>query len=265
LDVKIGKISGLENKNGDQIMLKEGILERYLEPLLRGDRKACRAVIEEALQTGVPANSVYVNIIWPIMVEIEKLLRDDKITPIQEHLATRINHTIVDQLQNKLPCKPSKGKKIAVCCAPYELQELGAQMMVDLFESNGWEVRFLGGGLTNDDILTFINEYGPDILLMYGISPRQAPDIRQLIDTIRAINAWPNMRIMVSGGLFNRAEGLWEEIGADLFAETALDAVQMASTENPIPRFERRTINRRKKKQQTTPQEELQVPINNTC
>ncbi len=244
-------------------MLKEGTLERYLEPLLRGDRKSCRVVIEEALQSGVPANSVYVNIIWPIMVEIEKLLHSDKITPVQEHLATRINHTIVDQLQNKLPCKPSKAKKMVVCCAPHEIQELGAQMMADLFESSGWEVKFLGGGLTNDDILAFINEYGPDILLMYGISPRQAPDIRQLIDTIRAINAWPNMRIMVSGGLFNRAEGLWEEIGADLFAETALEAVNLASTENPTPRFERRTINRRKKKQQTIPQE-LQMLINNS-
>ena len=83
-------------------MIKENILARYLEPLLKGDRKACRSVIEEALQSGIPANSVYVNIIWPIMVEIEKLLRDDKITPIQEHLATRVNRNIVDQLQNKL-------------------------------------------------------------------------------------------------------------------------------------------------------------------
>jgi len=244
-------------------MLKEGILERYLKPLLSGNRKACRAIIEEALQSGIPANSVYVHLIWPIMVEVEKLLREDKITPTQEHLATRINRTMVDQLQNKLPCKPSKGKKIVICCAQDELQELGAQIMVDLFESNGWEVRFLGGGLTNDDILGFINEYGPDILLIYGTAPKQAPDLRRLIDTIRAINAWPNMRVMVSGGLFNRAEGLWEEVGADLFAETALEAVQAASTENPIPRFDRRTINRRKKKQPTIPQG-LSVEVTNS-
>ena len=155
-------------------MIKENILARYLEPLLQGDRKACRGVIEEALQSGIPANSVYLNIIWPIMVEIEKLLRDDKITPIQEHLATRVNRNIVDQLQNKLPRRPKKNKKIVVCCAPEELQELGAQMITDLFESNGWDVRFLGGGLTNDDILTFTNEYGPDILLIYGTGPKQA-------------------------------------------------------------------------------------------
>ena len=113
-------------------MIKENILARYLAPLLQGDRKACRAVIEETLQSGIPANSVYVNIIWPIMVEIEKLLRNDKITSIQEHLATRVNRNIVDQLQNKLPRRTRKNKKIVVCCAPEEIQELGAQMMTEI-------------------------------------------------------------------------------------------------------------------------------------
>jgi len=238
-------------------MVKQDTLARYLEPLLRGDRKACRAVIEEILQSGVPANSVYVHVIWPIMVEVEKLLRADRIPTIQEHLATRINRTIVDQLQNKLPRRPDKNMKIVICCASTELQELGAQMMVDLFECNGWEVRFLGGGLTNDDILAFVNDYAPDILLIYGTTPKQAPDIRRLIDTIKTVNAWPHLRIMVSGGLFNRAEGLWEEIGADLFVATVEEALQVATNYNEIPRCDRRTINRRKKKHQAIQQLQL--------
>ncbi len=230
-------------------MLKKGILQRYLEGLLRGDRKTCRAAIEETLQSGTPANSVYADIIWPVMVKIEELWRSDQISTIEEHLATRINRTIVDQLQNKLPRKPSRNKKIAICCAQAELQELGAQMMADMFESDGWDIRFLGGGLTNEDILAFVNEYAPDILLIYGTTPKQAPSIRQLIDRIRSVNAWPNMRIMLSGGVFNRAEGLWEEIGADLFASTAVEAVLAASDDKPIEP-ELRMINRRKRKRQ---------------
>ncbi len=247
-------------------MVKKDFLARYLQPLLRGDRTACRAVIEESLQSSIPVNSVYVNIIWPIMVEIEKLLRAGKISPIQEHLATRINRTIIDQLQNKLPRRPKKNEKIVICCAPEELQELGAQMLTDLFESNGWEVRFLGGGLTNDDILSFVNDYAPDILLIYGTAPKQAPEVRQLIDTIKSINAWPDMRIMVSGGLFNRAEGLWEEMEADLYAATAVEALQVAANHDQIPRCERRTINRRKKRRRVMPQrrllkEQQQMPV----
>ncbi|MFZ0034678.1 MAG: cobalamin-dependent protein [Sedimentisphaerales bacterium] len=240
-------------------MAKNAVLERYLDTLLQGDRKACRSVIEESLQTGTPANSVYSDIIWPIMVEIEHLVRSDRITTTQEHLATRINRTIVDQLQNKLPRKPRKDKRIVISCAPAELQELGAQIMADLFESDGWEVKFLGGGLTNEDILAFIHESAPDILLIYGSTPKQAPDIRQLIDTIRDINAWPNMRIMVSGGLFNRAEELWEEIGADLFAATALEALQIASKEAPIEPEERTML--RRKKRGHIPVKKIQVQV----
>jgi methanogenic corrinoid protein MtbC1 len=192
------------------------------------------------------------------MVETERLLRGDKITPTQEHLATRINRTIIAQLQNKLPRRPSKNKKIAICCAADELQELGAQMMVDLFESDGWEVRFLGGGLSNDDIFAFINEYAPDVLMMYGASPKQAPDIRRLVDTIKGVNAWPNLRIMVSGGLFNRADGLWEEIGADAFAATAMEAIQIAADDSQLSQHDRRTINRRKRRRALVPQSQQQ-------
>jgi methanogenic corrinoid protein MtbC1 len=232
-------------------MVGNNTLGRYLTALLDGDRKASRSVIEEAMQTGIPANSVYADIIWPIMEEIELLFRSDRITPVQEHLATRINRTIVDQLQNKLPRRPRKNKKIVVCCGPAELPELGAQVMADLFESDGWDVRFLGGGLTNDDVLAFIHGYAPDILLIYGTCPKQAPDVRRLIDTIRQVDAWPKLRIMVAGGLFSRAEGLWEHMGADLFAEDAVKALQVASASSPDDAGTHyRTLRRAKKRRQ---------------
>jgi methanogenic corrinoid protein MtbC1 len=236
-------------------MLKEDVLARYLAALLQGDRKACRAVVEETLQSGIPANSVYIHLIWPVMAEIERLSRVDKVTAVQEHLATRINRTIVDQLQNKLPRRPAKQKKVVVCCAREELQELGAQMITDLFESDGWQVRFLGGGLASDDVFAYINDYAPDVLVIYGTAPKQAPDVRRLIDRIRGVNAWPHLRIIVSGGLFNRAEGLWEEIGADGFAPTAADVLHVAADETQVAEPSQRTVNRRKKRQSAAAQE----------
>jgi methanogenic corrinoid protein MtbC1 len=237
------------------IMIREQIVERYLDSLLRGDRRNSRLVIEESLQSGTPTNLVYMEVVWPTMVEIEKLLRAERITPAQEHLATRINRTIVDQLQNKLPKRQARNKKVTVCCAPDELQELGGQIIADLFESDGWDVRFVGGGLTNDDILTFVHEYTPDILLIYGTSPRQAPSVRQLIDRIKEVSANPNMQLMVSGGLFNRAEGLWQEIGADSFAATAEQALEIANGATPIEQISR-TINRRKRRKVEQPEEQ---------
>ncbi|MBN1127214.1 MAG: cobalamin-dependent protein [Sedimentisphaerales bacterium] len=228
-------------------MIKENTLERYLTALLDGNRTACRAVIEETLQSGVPANQVYMDIIWPIMLEIERLFKEDRITSAQESFASRINRTIVDQLQNKLPRRTNRQQRIVICSAPDENAELGGQMTADLFESDGWDTRFLGGSVNNDDILEYVHSFRPDVLLLYGIAAQYAPQIRQLIDSIRDVNAFPNMRIMLSGGVFERAEGLWEEIGADLYAPTGAEAVQMAGTgkeELPKPK---RTIKRRKR------------------
>ena len=110
-------------------MANELILEKYLDALLQGNRQKCRSIIERTLQSGMPANLVYMDVIWPVMTQVERLLREDRIAPVAEHLAVRINRTIVDQLQNKLPRRSHKDKKITVCCARDELQELGAQML----------------------------------------------------------------------------------------------------------------------------------------
>lgn len=219
-------------------MIKEFILERYLNSLLCGDRQSCRAVIEETLQIGTPAHQVYMDVIWPIMVEIDTLYRDDRITPAQEALASRINRSIVNQLQNKLPRRPGVNKRIVIVTADSQQAELGGQMTSDLFESDGWGARFLGGTVNNEDILEYVHEYRPDILLLYGFNGKDAPAVRELIDRIRGIDAWPDMRIMLSGGVFMRAEGLWEEIGADMYAETAAEAVRIAALPDdqlPIP------------------------------
>ena len=131
-----------------------------------------------------------------------------------------------------------------MCSSFTEQAELGAQIITDLFESDGWDARFLGGVIQQDDILEFIHTFNPDILLFYGINAKFAPAMRNFIDTVKNINACPDMRIMLSGGVFDRAQGLWEEIGADLYAQNAADAVKVASMkEPPIPQ---RTINRRK-------------------
>lgn len=235
-------------------MLNKNVLGPYLEALLNGDRSQCRRYIEEALQSGVPANSVYMDVIWPVMVEIDNLYRKDIIDSAQEAFATRINRTIVDQLQNKLPQKPKVSKKVVICSESTEQGELGAQMMADLFESSGWDVRFLGGTVSDDDIMSFVHSFRPDALVLYGVNAKRAPHTRRLIDTIKGVNAFPEMRVLVSGGIFDRAEGLWEEIGADCYAATASEAVQVASSGKAELKKPERTINQRKKQTATKKQ-----------
>ena len=222
---------------------------KYLEQLIQGNRMGCRQVIGEALQTGTPANSIYTELFWPVMNEIEQLYRGHRIDRITENMSTRINRTLVDQLQSKLPHAPKRDLKMVITCADDEAEELGAQMCADLLESDGWEVKFIGKGVPNDELISLIGFYQPDILFRYGSKPSDAPNVRKIIDTLRGIQACPNIRIMLSGGVFNRAEGLWEEIGADMFASTAKEALKVVLSNDRADTTKRRMRRSNRKKQ----------------
>lgn len=214
-------------------MNTERFLDRYVGSLLSGQRQACRDVLSDALANGIEPKSVYRHVLWPAMETLERMYRNDQINSATEHMATRISRTMADQLQSRLERKEANGRRILITCADGEPEELGAQMCSDLFESEGWDVFFVGGGVPNDEILSLVGQLRPEILLVFGTQPSGVANVRKLIDLIRGVGANPTMNIMISGGVFNRAEGLWKEVNADLFAPTAAEALGVAAVAEP--------------------------------
>ena len=205
------------------------LCQQYIEPLLTGDRQKCRQFIEETLETGVSAADLLNQLIWPTMESLQQYYREDRVTIGSLNLATRLNRSITDQLCAKLPTAPSKSRKILIFCGNDEPEELGGQICADLFESDGYTVKFAGGGVPEDEVLQLIGEERPDMLMLFGTLPSGVPAVRRLIDYLREVNSCPEMQIMCCGGIYRRAEGLAEEIGADLYASDAATAVTIAN------------------------------------
>jgi methanogenic corrinoid protein MtbC1 len=214
-------------------MHNASLVDEYVAPLIAGNRSACREFVFGQLALTEDPVRIYHELLWPAMDRVEKLYRADRINIAAEHMATRINRCIADQLQSRLPKAESNGRRILIACADGEPEELGAQMCADLFEARGWSVYFLGGGVPNDEILNLVGQLRPDILLIFGTQPGGVPGVRHLIEMIRDIGVSPTMNIMVSGGVFNRADGLWKEVNADLMAKTAIQAMEMAEKSEP--------------------------------
>ena len=206
----------------------ETLSQAYLETLLSGDRSHCRSVLDDALSTGAEAYHLLTKLVWPTMELLQSLYREDRISISSLNLATRLNRQMTDQLCARLSRKPDNGRTALIFCGDDEPEELGGQICADLFEADGWTVRFAGGGVPEDEVLKLIGEVRPDLLVMFGTLPSGVPAVRKLIDYLREVNSCPDMQVMCCGGIYKRAEGLAEEIGADLYAPDAAAAVSTA-------------------------------------
>ncbi len=211
------------------VTVDSNLSRSYLEPLLNGDRNACRKVIDSALASGVAAYDLLTKLVWPTMERIQSLYRDDRITTTSLNLATRLNRSITDQLTARLERSEPNGRKALIFCGNAEPEELGGQLCADLFEVDGWTVRFAGGGVPDDEVLKLIGDERPDLLVLFGTLPSGMPAVRKLIDYLREVNSCPAMQVMCCGGIYKRAEGLADEIGADLYAPDAAEAVDIAN------------------------------------
>jgi MerR family transcriptional regulator, light-induced transcriptional regulator len=209
--------------------INTSISQRYLELLLAGDRAACRDCVEQALSSGMTSLQLLNDLVWPTMELLQHLYREDRINVGALNMATRLNRSLTDQICARLPRCAANGKKVLIFCGANEPEELGGQICAELFESDGWTVRFAGGGVPDDEVLALIGEERPDLLVMFATLPSGVPSVRKLIDYLRDVNSCPDMQVMCCGGIYKRAEGLAEEIGADLYAPDAASAVAIAN------------------------------------
>jgi methanogenic corrinoid protein MtbC1 len=237
----------------EAIVNPEIVVERLFEKLIRGDRAGARAIVQETLDSGVSAERLVQQVYWPALEMITSLFRADQLSTVAHHYATRLLRSLVDQAQARFQMSPRRSRSILLFSGPSETDELAGQLVADLCESAGYDVTYGGGGVAADEILAEVGERRPDVLLMFSSAPSDAPAVRQIIDTIRSVGACPEVQIVVGGGVFSRAEGLAEEIGADLWARDPAELLErLARDTQRRATAEQRTVGRHRRGTRST-------------
>jgi len=230
-------------------MSQEVLIEQFFETLINGDRAGARAVIDRCTDADVPAEAIVDKLVWPTLEQIETVYRNDQMTVLAHNFATRLLRMLADQLQMRLqPRTHERPRTIFMVCGPTEPCELAAQLAADRLEAGGHTIYFAGGGIANDEIMGQIGELRPDALVCFSSAPSDLPHIRVLIDTLHEQAACPEMQIVVGGGVFNRAEGLPEEIGADTWAGDPAELLEVIDADRERRMAaDQRTVGRRRR------------------
>lgn len=203
------------------------IKKNYIKLLLEGNTRGAIHIIEEAAQSGIRLEDIYIEILQKVMYEVGDLWHKQIITIDKEHYCTSTTQMALAQFYSTIFSKPRKGLKIITCSVGSELHEMGIRMVSDLFEYNGWDSIYLGAGVPKEALLHAIKEHKPNLVGLSVTMPQHLPLCLEYVNEIR--ETFKDVKIAVGGRAFETTDRLWEKWDVDVYKENAELLVDWAS------------------------------------
>ncbi len=211
----------------------KAVAESFLKTCLELRRSEALEVIHDAVASGVSINEIYLDVITPVMYELGRLWHLNRITVGHEHYCTAVAQMVMAQLFSSIFDGSSKHGKLVFACVAGELHEIGARMLSDLFEMNGWDTVFLGADVPTQSVIDTLIQHSAGILAISVTLGSNLGAVSDFITAVRATPACVDVKIMVGGAPFKVDSTLWQHLGADGWAPDAPAALLLAEQWRP--------------------------------
>lgn len=199
----------------------------YLQAILAGERTAAVNIVNEAMCEGASGIDVYVDVLQAALYEVGRLWEANRITVAHEHAASAITQLVAAHVYGRLDRRTAGSRgTLLITGLEGEMHSVGASMVADVLEADGWTVHFLGTSLPHQAILDAIRERQPSCVGISATMLFNVRAVRRLVDAIRM--EWgTTKRVVVGGSAFRHVPGLWREIGADGYAADLRQALEV--------------------------------------
>jgi len=122
--------------------------------------------------------------------------------------------------------KQSQAGVVVLGTVTGDVHKIGKEILAMLLKTRGFVVHNLGEDVSMSTFVSKAEEYDADIIGMSALLTTTMPAQKEVIDFLKEKGIRDNFLVMVGGGPVNQK---WsDEIGADGYAETAEEAVQLA-------------------------------------
>jgi methanogenic corrinoid protein MtbC1 len=186
----------------------------FLTAILSGQRQAALNIVEEALRAGHSHVDIYVNVFADSLHRVGELWELNKISVAQEHIATSITQYAIAAIYPRLvPATVHRGSMV-VTGVSGELHQIGANLVADAMEANGWTVRFLGTNLPHSSILASVEEISAEVLCISTTIVANLPSVVELVRTVRDRLSERAPKIVLGGAAYQVAAHFAQEMGA---------------------------------------------------
>lgn len=186
----------------DKRAVSEVFFLDYFNSLAGGDKNHCSEIVKELLSQKVDIKDIYTDLFQRSLYRMGKLWDDGKLNIAEEHSATQITLQLINTILPNHKKNKKIGKRAIISCIDKEYHEIGARMVANIFEFNGWETEFLGASVPAKDIIKFIKLKNPDVI---GLSFNFYMNLLKLYTVVEHIKKFfPDKKIIFGGQAASR-------------------------------------------------------------
>ena len=208
----------------------QALRNEFLQGLIAGSLSRCNACATGYITGKDELREFYLGVVQPAMIEIGNLWERGELSVAREHLATAIvTRIMAAQHMRFFGLEKPKGKAL-ISAAANEFHELGARMVADLFDLDGWDVTYIGSNVPVEAAEEMIRNEKPSVVGLSVTMPFNLEKTADLVDRIHSSPELAGVKIIVGGRAFQFSPTLWQTIGADAYANNAIEALNAANS-----------------------------------
>lgn len=204
-------------------------IREYMDALMKKDSRKASYLIQQFNEDGIPAQDIYAEILAESMRRVGELWHTARISVDEEHYCTSVTQMAMAQMYPNILLSERKNKTLLCACPGTELHEMGARMVADIFENDGWDSIYLGAAVPEDAMLEAIRENQPDLVVLSVTMPPHLLMCRELVEAIK--KEFPDCKVAVGGNAFRATEDLWSQWPINVHTEDARELLAWANEE----------------------------------
>ncbi|OQY18023.1 MAG: 5-methyltetrahydrofolate--homocysteine methyltransferase [Desulfobacteraceae bacterium 4572_35.1] len=206
----------------DQDKEDDSIRARLARAIINGDKDGVVALVEQALEEGLQVLEISNEGLLMGLEEVGKRFGENRIFLPQVLLSAETMKIAFARLKQELQGKESTSLgKIMMATVEGDIHDIGKNIVCTLLENHGFEVIDLG---KNVSIATIVERALEQQVDAVGLSALMTTTLHQMQITVDALRAaGVKVFTMVGGAVVTQEYA--DEIGADLYADDALEAV----------------------------------------
>ncbi|APE17214.1 cobalamin-binding protein [Mycobacterium sp. WY10] len=199
------------------------VRDQLWEAALAGDEYAAAAVVFAALDAGMPAEDVLLDVVAPVQFRVGTEWAANRITVTEEHCATAINDRVIGALAHHPSSRSAATTgRVTVACVDGEWHALPARLLAEVLRIRGWQVDFLGAQVPTPHLVAHLHRRGPDAVALSCSIPSRLPVAHVAITACQAAG----VPVIVGGAAFGPDGRYGRQLGADAWAPDARAAAE---------------------------------------